>query len=190
MIYKNEEQCRSCGSIDLKTIIHFGQTPLADRLLTEEQLDDAELLAPLTLVFCSDCALVQIRETVDPKVLFFEEYPYFSSVSASLMIHFRDSAMAIMEERDLDESSLVIEAASNDGYMLSNFVERGIPVLGIDPAKGPAQAALDNGIPTVVTFFGDELAKQLRSEGKSADGFLANNVLAHVPDLHGFVLSI
>ncbi len=190
MIHKYEEYCRSCGSKKLDTIISFGDTPLADRLLTENQLEESELIAPLTLVFCNDCALVQIRETVNPEVLFFEEYPYFSSVSPSLMVHFRESALAIMNERDLDESNLVIEAASNDGYMLRNFVEKGIPVLGIDPAQAPAQAALDKGIATMIAFFGEELAKQLRAEGKFASIFLANNVLAHVPDLNGFVRGI
>ncbi len=187
MIYKNETCCRACGSEQLKTIVEFGVTPLADRLLVETQLDEPELKAPLTLVFCESCALAQIRETVDPEILFYAEYPYFSSVSPSLLRHFRESALGIMDMRDLNENSLVIEAASNDGYMLKNFAENGIPVLGIDPAKAPAQAAIDAGIPTMVTFFGQSLAEQLRAEGKQADLFLANNVLAHVPDLNGFV---
>ncbi|HET6445375.1 MAG TPA: class I SAM-dependent methyltransferase, partial [candidate division Zixibacteria bacterium] len=190
MIYKNENTCRSCGSDRLETIIAFGYSPLADRLLTEDQLTEPELMAPLTFVFCSNCALAQIRETVDPKILFFEEYPYFSSVSASLIAHFRESALALINDRGFDQTSLVIEAASNDGYMLKNFVGKGIPVLGIDPANAPAQSAIDDGIPTMITFFGEELAQQLRSENKMADLFLANNVLAHVPDLNGFVRSI
>jgi len=190
MFYKNEVACRSCGSNDLETILAFGNTPLADRLLTEEQLDDPELIAPLTLVFCSDCTLAQIRETVDPEVLFYAEYPYFSSVSPSLMAHFRESALEIMANRDLNGNSLVVEAASNDGYMLKNFAERDIPVLGIDPAQAPAQAALEAGIPTLCTFFGRDMAQQLRGEGRAADVFLANNVLAHVPDLNGFVAGI
>ncbi|MGD2048708.1 MAG: methyltransferase domain-containing protein, partial [Chloroflexota bacterium] len=190
MFYKNEVVCRSCGSKNLETILAFGNTPLADRLLTEEQLDDPELIAPLTLVFCSDCTLAQIRETVDPEVLFYAEYPYFSSVSASLMAHFRESALEIMADRVLNEDSFVVEAASNDGYMLKNFAEKDIPVLGIDPAQAPAQAALKAGIPTMCTFFGRDLAQQLRREGRAADVFLANNVLAHVPDLNGFVAGI
>jgi len=187
MIYKDETRCRACGSDQLETIVEFGITPLADRLLTEAQLAEPELKAPLTLVFCKACALAQIRETVDPEILFYAEYPYFSSVSPSLLRHFRESALDIMEMRDFDANSLVIEAASNDGYMLKNFAEKGIPVLGIDPAKAPAQAAIDAGIPTMVTFFGQTLAEQLRAEGKAADLFLGNNVLAHVPDLNGFV---
>lgn len=189
-IHKNETTCRSCGSARLRTVVEFGVTPLADRLLKEEQLAEPELKAPLTLVFCEDCALAQIRETVAPEILFYAEYPYFSSVSPSLLQHFRASAEQIMATRPLHEHSLVMEAASNDGYMLRNFAARGIPVQGIDPAKAPAQAAIDAGIPTLVTFFGQELAQRLRDEGKTADVFLANNVLAHVPDLNGFVAGI
>lgn len=189
-IYRNEQACRGSGSTNLQTIIEFGETPLADRLLTAEQLNDPELKAPLTLVFCPDSALVQIRETVDPEILFYAEYPYFSSVSPYLLRHFRESALDIMERKSLDESSLVVEAASNDGYMLKNFAEQGIPVQGIDPAKAPATAAQEAGIPTMITFFGQELAEDLVAEGKKADVFLANNVLAHVPDLNGFIEGI
>ncbi len=190
MIYKNEPACRSCGSANLETILAFGETPLADRLLTADQLDQPELTAPLTLVFCHDCALAQIKETVDPEILFYAEYPYFSSVSASLLKHFGQSAQEIIAEKELGPDSLVMEAASNDGYMLRNFIAQGIPVLGIDPAKAPAAAAQEAGIPTMITFFGKELAEQLRAEGKKADLFLSNNVLAHVPDLNGFVAGI
>jgi SAM-dependent methyltransferase len=189
-IYKNETTCRFSGSPNLETIIAFGDTPLADRLLRADQLDEPELKAPLTLVFCPDSSLAQIRETVDPEILFYAEYPYFSSVSQSLLRHFRESALHIMETRPLDGGSLVIEAASNDGYMLKNFAERGIPVLGIDPSKAPATAAQEAGIPTMITFFTTDLARQLAAEGKRADVFLANNVLAHVPDLNGFVEGI
>jgi SAM-dependent methyltransferase len=190
MIYQAETQCRSCGSSRLEPILPFGETPLADRLLTEQQLAAPEYLAPLTLVFCHDCSLAQIREAVDPEILFYAEYPYFSSVSASLLRHFGASAQQIIASRKLDENRLVIEAASNDGYMLKNFIEQGIPVLGIDPAKAPAQAAIDKGIPTLCTFFTWDLALKLKAEGKQADVFLGNNVLAHVSDLNGFVAGI
>lgn len=186
----NQITCRSCGNPDLETILSFGETPLADALLTEEQLKLPEITAPLTLVFCPNCSLVQIAETIPPEILFCRDYPYFSSVSKALLKHFGDSAKDIIESRKLDSNSLVIEAASNDGYMLKNFALKAIPVLGIDPASGPAKAAQDAGIPTLCTFFGKDLAKQLRDEGKAADVFLANNVLAHVPDLNGFVEGI
>jgi SAM-dependent methyltransferase len=190
MIYTNETRCRACGSQNMQVILSFGETPLADRLLREDQLGDPELCAPLTLVFCQDCSLAQIRETVEPEILFYAEYPYFSSVSPSLLRHFRESALDIMAKRPLDENSLVVEAASNDGYMLRNFKEQGIQVLGIDPAKAPAEKARQEGIQTLITFFGRELAAELVAQGKRADLFLANNVLAHVPDLNGFVAGI
>lgn len=185
--YTVESTCRASGSTRLTPILSFGETPLADRLLTAAQLTEPEITAPLTLVFCPDSALVQIAETVDPEVLFYEEYPYFSSVSPSLVRHFRASAAAIIEQEALGPDSLVIEAASNDGYMLKVFAERGIPVLGIDPAQAPAQAAQQAGIPTRIDFFTKTLAEALRAEGHRADVFLANNVLAHVADLKGFV---
>lgn len=179
--------CLSCGHADLKLILAYGCTPLADRLLTAEQLAEPELTAPLDFVFCPNCALVQITVAVSPEILFGQDYPYFSSVSPTLLQHFKESTEALIQSRKLSSDSLVIEAASNDGYMLRNFVERDIPVLGIDPAPGPAQAAQEAGIPTLCTFFNQDLADQLRKEGRMADLFLANNVLAHVPDLNGFV---
>ena len=179
--------CLSCGNTDLKSIISFGYTPLADNLLTKEGLDLPEYTAPLDLVFCPECSLVQITEVVPPEILFCQDYPYFSSVSASLLKHFGGSAQNLIKTRNLDSNSLVIEAASNDGYMLKNFVDAGIPVLGIDPADGPVNAAIEKGVNSICTFFGQELAQKLRDEGKQADVFLANNVLAHVPDLNGFV---
>lgn len=183
-------RCHSCGNKELELIISFGYTPLADGLLTKEQLNLPEYTAPLDLAFCPQCGLVQITEIVPPEILFCQDYPYFSSVSPSLLKHFGDSARAAIESRKLDGNSLVIEAASNDGYMLKNFVEKGIPVLGIDPASGPAEAAQKAGIDTLCTFFTQDLARQLKQEGKAADLFLANNVLAHVPDLNGFVAGI
>ncbi len=183
--------CRSCGTKDLQLIISFGRTALADRLVTHEQLLLPEITAPLDLVFCPSCSLVQITESVDPGILFGPEYPYFSSVSPSLMKHFRDSAEYLIKKRGLNSTHLVVEAASNDGYMLKVFHERGIPVQGIDPAQAPARKAQENGIPTLIDFFGKELATKLRTEeGKAADVFLGNNVLAHVPDLNGFVEGI
>jgi SAM-dependent methyltransferase len=168
----------------------FGETPLADALLRENQLDEPELKIPLTLAFCPSCTLVQIRETVDPEMLFCRDYPYYSSVSESLVRHFEKSADEIAAMKRLGPDSLVIEPASNDGYMLRNFVERGIPVLGIDPADGPVAVARSMGVPSLCTFFGEKLAKRLHSEGSLADVLVANNVLAHVPDLNGFVEGI
>src|SRR4051794_23781236 len=186
----NTTVCRACGSDNLLPILSLGETPIADALLSREQLDTPELTAPLEVVFCSGCSLVQITESVQPEILFCKDYPYFSSVSPSLLRHFAQSAEEIIRSRDLTADSLVVEAASNDGYMLRNFVAAGIPVLGIDPAEGPVKAARERGVPTLCTFFGKELACDLVRDGRQADVFLANNVLAHVPDLNGFVEGI
>ena len=184
------EGCLSCGCADLQDIMSFGETALADRLMTAAQLAEPEPRAPLDLVFCPHCALVQIRHTVDPEVLFCNDYPYFSSVSPMLMKHFRASAEEIIASRQLGPDSLVVEAASNDGYMLKPFMEAGIQVLGIDPADGPAAAAAKAGVRTLNTFFSLTLAEKLAGEGVAADVFLANNVLAHVPNLNEFVTGI
>jgi hypothetical protein len=181
------DACRLCGRRTFIPILDLGETPLADRLLNTEQLSHPEFCAPLKLVFCPDCSLVQLSETVSPEILFGDDYPYFSSVSPALQEHFRDSAEQIIETHRLGSGNLVIEAASNDGYLLRHFVARRIPVLGIDPAKGPALAAMEKGIETLHTFFTLELAQRLFDQGKRADIFLANNVLAHVADLGGFV---
>ena len=141
-------------------------------------------------MLCENCTLVQIKEEVRPEVLFCDDYPYYSSVSKSLMEHFRRSALDVIEKRTLGAKSFVVEAASNDGYMLKNFVEKGIKVLGIDPADGPAAVANKNGVRTINTFFGKELAENLAKEEGKADVFLANNVVAHVADLNGFVAGI
>lgn len=168
----------------------FGKTPLADRLVRSDKLNEPELKVPLTLLFCPNCSLVQIAETVDAEVLFYREYPYFSSISKSLLQHFRQSAQEIIRTKALDANSFVLEAGSNDGYMLKNFVDENIPVLGVDPAQEPVKTALKQGIPTRCTFFSETVAKNLRDEGYTADVFLANNVLAHQPDLNGFIRGI
>jgi len=183
-------QCRFCAEDILKPLISFGKTPLADRLLTSLQTSEEELKASLNLVFCQNCSLVQILETISPEILFGEDYPYFSSVSPELLKHFEQSALSIINKRKLNADSFVIEAASNDGYMLKVFQEKGIPVLGIDPAGGPAEAAQKVNIETLPVFFNQSLADELALESKLADVFLANNVLAHVPDLRGFVQGI
>jgi len=185
--YVQIPSCRSCGNPNLEPIMSFGCTPLADALLTEEQLKAPELTVPLDLVFCPNCALVQITETVDPEILFCRDYPYFSSSSKAYLKHSRENAEELIKSRRLNSNSLVVEPASNDGYMLRNFLEHGIPVLGIDPSKEPVQAAQKAGIPTLCTFFGKDLANKLREDGSLSDIVIANNVLAHVPDLNGFV---
>ncbi|PEN11217.1 methyltransferase [Longibacter salinarum] len=186
-LYTTEAACRSCESAAVEQVLDLGMTPLADRLLTDDTLHEPEPMAPLTLMVCPDCGLAQIHETVDPRVLFSADYPYYSSVSPSLMAHFERSAKRLIQEMELDDDSFVLELASNDGYMLRHFVEDGISVLGIDPAFGPAAKAIERGIPTRCDFFSQDLARSLVSDGIRADLVLANNVLAHVEDLNGFV---
>ncbi len=192
--HQRETNCRSCGSPALHDVLEYGSTPLSDRLLSAEELEafragsGTELSAPLTLTICENCTLAQIRETVDPEVLFYAEYPYFSSVSPSLVAHFEASGRALIERFDLDEDSFVVEAASNDGSMLKVFVDAGIQVLGIDPAPAPVEAALASGVETKCEFFSEALARDIVEEyGREADLFLANNVVAHVADLNDFV---
>jgi hypothetical protein len=142
---------------------------------------------PLTLVFCPKCSLVQIKETVDPEVLFCHDYPYFSSTSNAYLEHSRQNAEELIKSRKLSSKSLVIEPASNDGYMLKNFLDHGISVLGVDPAEGPVKNAEKAGVRTLCTFFSKNLAAKLSETGSQADVLIANNVLAHVADLNGFV---
>jgi SAM-dependent methyltransferase len=185
--YRKITGCRSCGSPDLKPIITFGKTPLADALLKKEQLEQPELLVPLSLVFCPKCSLVQIVETVEPEVLFCRNYPYFSSTSRTYLEHSKKNAEELIQSRKLTSKSLVIEPACNDGYMLKNFLKHGISVLGVDPAEAPLKNAEKAGVKTICTFFGEELATELAQDGTQADVLIANNVLAHVADLNGFV---
>ena len=182
--------CRSCGSERLVPILDLGTTPLADRLVTPDKANEPEPMFPLKVCFCEHCSLVQITETVAPEILFADAYPYYSSFLPALLKHSRDHVLARLADRDLDASSLVIELASNDGYLLKNYVEHGIPVLGIDPADGPAAAAEKVGVPTLCEFFSEALAERLVEEGKQADIIHGNNVLAHVADTNGFVSGI
>ncbi len=179
--------CRSCGSEALRPFLDLGQMPLSDGFRTESELARPEPRYPLEVVLCEGCALVQILEEVDPEELFCRDYPYFSSFSDHWLQHSRANVERLIQERQLTGDSLVLELASNDGYLLQYFVERGIPVQGIDPAEGPARVAVEKGIPTLNTFFTKDLADKLRAEGVQADVIIGNNVMAHVPDLNGFV---
>lgn len=171
-------------------VLDLGATPLADRLLSAEMLGEPEPVCPLTVVLCQACSLMQIRETVDPEVLFGADYPYYSSVSESLLRHFAGTVAAARARRPVGAGSLVIELASNDGYLLRNYHADGVPVLGIDPAPGPVSIARELGIDCINEFFTVDLARQLAAEGRKADIIHANNVLAHVADTNGFVAGI
>ncbi len=182
--------CRSCGKSGLQPVLSLGQMPLANALLTAEQLPAAEPTYPLDLIFCPHCALLQISETVPPELLF-REYCYFSSFSDTTLQHAEGQAGKLIAERGLSSNSLVVEIASNDGYLLQYYRQKGVPVLGIEPAVNIARVAeVERGIPTLCEFFGSELGENLKDKGKQADVIHANNVLAHVADLNGFVAGI
>jgi len=183
-------RCRSCGSPALESFLDLGETPLADALVPAARVGQTDEVFPLELAFCSECTLVQILEEVSPEKLFVDNYLYFSSFSDALLVHAAMHAESLIEARRLGPDSLVVELASNDGYLLRNFVEHGIPVLGIDPAPDQARAANEAGVPTLAEFFGPDLARRLVGEGTLADVIIANNVMAHVPDLNGFVEGI
>jgi len=182
--------CRSCQHSDLKEVLSLGRTPLANALLTAQQLDEPEETYPLDLVFCPRCTLVQITETVPPTKLF-RDYLYFSSFSDALLQHAETIATRLRKERALNEHSLVIEVASNDGYLLQYYKRAGVPVLGIEPARNVARVAeKERGIPTICEFFDERLAARLVDRGQLADVIHANNVLAHVADLNEFVCGL
>ena len=185
-----QRPCRSCGNAPLLSVLDLGSTPLANALVRPESLDSPEERFPLELAFCDRCSLAQITESVPPGKLF-GEYPYFSSFSDTMLSHAEAVSVRLRAERSLGPSSLVVEAASNDGYLLQFYKRAGVPVLGIDPAANIARVAREErGIPTLPEFFGAEVGARLARENKRADVLHANNVLAHVPDLNGFVEGI
>jgi len=169
--------------------LNLGRTPLANGLLSAEQLEQAEPTFALELVFCPQCALVQITETVPPEQLF-REYVYLSSFSDTMLRHAEALVQQLIAQRSLNDQHLVVEIASNDGYLLQYYRQRGIPVLGIEPARNIAAIAEERGIRTIPEFFGEQLARDLVAQGIRAQVVHANNVLAHVADLNGFVAGI
>jgi SAM-dependent methyltransferase len=178
--------CRSCAAGSLQLVLSLGRTPLANSLLPPEQLDEAEPTFPLEVALCPECTLLQLTETVPPERLF-STYLYFSSFSDAMVRHAAEIAGRLVRERALGSDGLVMEVASNDGYLLQHYQRAGVPVLGIEPASNIARVANERGIPTRSDFFGEGLAIRLADEGMRADVIHANNVLAHVPDLNGVV---
>jgi SAM-dependent methyltransferase len=179
-------RCRSCSGTHLTAFLDLGLHPLANALIEERQLREPEPRFPLELAFCHDCRLVQVTETIPTEVLFGRDYPYYSSVSPALLEHSRDHVRRILSERTLNSHSLVVEVASNDGYLLTNFIDAGVRVLGIDPAAGPVAVARKRGVPTVQGYFGSELAHTFAEKGEFADLIIANNVAAHVDQINDF----
>ncbi len=181
----SEPTCRLCGAPLRVTFADLGLSPIANDYV--EDLDASESFYPLHAYVCESCLMVQLGTIVDAGHIFRPDYAYFSSYSDTWVDHARRYVEAMVERFGFDESSSVVEVASNDGYLLQFFVERGVPVLGIDPTRGTAAAAEERGVPTLVEFFTSGLAERLAAEGKGADLVIGNNVLAHVPPVHDFV---
>jgi SAM-dependent methyltransferase len=181
--------CRFCGTLLQNRVVDLGMHPLCESFLPEEQIDTMEPFYPLHAWVCHECFLVQINDYVTADHIF-DEYAYFSSFSSTWLQHASDYVTAMTDRLGLDENSFVVELASNDGYLLQYFVERGIPCLGIEPAKNVAQAAIDKGVPTDVSYFGVAKAKEMVANGQMADLVCGANVLAQVPDLNDFVAGI
>jgi SAM-dependent methyltransferase len=181
--------CRLCGTPLHHTFVDLGKSPLCESFLSADELDGVERFYPLHVRICEDCLLVQLEAYV-PGEEIFRDYAYFSAYSDSWVEHARVYTGGMIERFLLGEDSLVLELASNDGYLLQHFVQRGIPCLGIDPAENVAEAARARGVETIVDFFGSRLASQLVAEGRRADLIAANNVLAQVPPLNDFVAGI
>ena len=186
----DSHECRSCAGQRLEVFLSLGDLPLADALLHAQGLERPEPRYPLDVAFCPDCSLVQILEEVPPQRLFVDNYLYFSSYSDELLRHARSHAERLVAECSLGPESLVVEVGSNDGYLLRHVAAQGVPVLGIDPAPDQADAAEAAGVPTVREFFGEALASRLASNGRRADVVVANNVMAHTPDLNDFVAGL
>jgi hypothetical protein len=187
----NKHLCRLCSAPLQDVFLDLGSSPLANSYLKPEALDRAEPFYPLTVYVCGACLLVQLPESESAEAIFGGEYLYFSSYSTSWLDHCAAYVDMMVSRFAIDGSKSVVELASNDGYLLQYFKQRGVPVLGVEPAANVAKVAIEErGIPTVVRFFGVETAKALVAEGKPADFMVANNVFAHVPNVHDFVEGI
>lgn len=178
--------CRFCGETLRHTCVDLGMSPLCESYISHDQLNQMEPFYPLHVYVCDSCFLVQLEEYVEPEDIF-TEYAYFSSFSDDWLKHSKAYVKKMMDTFKLNQNSLVIEVASNDGYLLQYFVARKIPVLGIEPARNVAKVATEKGVSTLVKFFGQNTARDLAHQGKHADLLVGNNVLAQVPDLNDFV---
>jgi SAM-dependent methyltransferase len=182
----NLPKCRFCDSPLHHTFVDLGMSPLSNSYLRADQLGQPESFYPLHARVCENCFLVQLEQFENPEKIF-GDYAYFSSYSESWLKHARRFAEHAIEKFNLGAKSLVVEVASNDGYLLQYFQQKGIFVLGVEPARNVAEAAIKKGIRTVSKFFGIDTARELQADGLRADLIVANNVLAHVPDLGDFV---
>ncbi len=178
--------CMACGAPLRRTLVDLGMSPLCESYVPPEKLNHMEPFYPLHVYVCERCFLVQLEQYVSAESIF-SEYAYFSSYAESWVEHMRRYADMVSERFRLGKDSLVVEVASNDGYLLQHFVRKGIPVLGIEPAANVAKVAVQKGIPTLVKFFGEATARELAAQGKQADLLCGANVLAQVPRLNDFV---
>ena len=182
-------QCRSCGAPLTHIVADLGMTPISNAFVRADHSSSSERFYPLMSFVCDSCWLVQLQDFETPETHFHGEYVYFSSFSDSWLAHARSFVDTAIARFNLGSKSRVVEIASNDGYLLQHFVKAGIPCLGVDPAANCAQVASDlRGVPTEVAFFGSETARRLLKQGGAADLIIANNVLAHVPDINDFVV--
>ena len=181
-----KQTCRVCGSRLSHSFVNLGLSPLSNSYVQPDRAGESERFYPLHAFVCGACFLVQLEEFESPAAIF-SDYAYFSSFSSSWLRHAESYAAAMTERFALGAGSKVVEVASNDGYLLQYFLERGIPVLGVEPAANIAEVARGKGIATEVAFFGEATAARLRDAGHGADLMAANNVLAHVPDILDFV---
>lgn len=184
----NQHQCRFCSTELTHSFVDLGSMPLANSMLRAEDIPQ-EISYPLHTYICSNCLLVQLPEHESPENIF-RNYTYFSSFSKSWLQSMEEYSSQSINKFRLDSSSQVIEAASNDGYLLQFFQQKGIPVTGIEPARNVAKVAQDKGIPTITEFLGEDFAEQQKQKGLQADLLIANNVLAHVPDINDFVIGL
>lgn len=182
--------CRHCQTHLESVFLDLGFAPPSNAYLAPENLAKPELYYPLKLFVCQKCWLVQTEDYAQAKELFSPDYAYFSSASKSWLAHAQQYSQMIVDRLHLNKDSFVIEVASNDGYLLKNFVSAGIPCLGIEPTESTAKAAEKIGVPVLQEFFGADLAKKLVKEGRGADLILGNNVYAHVPDINDFTLGL
>jgi len=182
-------RCRFCEAPLQHTFVDLGMQPLCESYIRPEDLNQMEPFYPLHVHVCDSCFLVQLEEYIAPKAIF-SEYAYFSSYSDTWLSHAENYVTMVTDRLKLDKKSLVVEVGSNDGYLLQYFVQRGIPVLGVEPAANIAEVAIKKGIPTVVEFFSLKTASELSTKKKKADLLIGNNVLAQVPDLNGFMQGI
>ena len=189
MTSRHIDACRFCGGALSIPFCDLGMSPLANSYVEQSRASDPDPCFPLNAVVCERCFLVQLDEIVDPTGIFVD-YAYFSSYSSSWLEHAAAFADAATKRFGLDRNSLVMEIASNDGYLLKNFVSAGIPCLGVEPAANVAAAAEAVGVPTRVAFFGEKLADEIVAERGHASLIIANNVLAHVPDINDFVAGL